>query len=93
MFCSPFQDSFTKGKERLLSTHASFVESTDDPDTTISLPFDSQIWKQIVGEKKCQVYGMGSQAHSMWSGAYDTGGSSSSQSQISEIQKEMCTLQ
>ena len=92
MFCFPFQDSFTKEKERL-STHASMAGSTDDPDTAASLPSDSQIWKQIVGEKKGRVYGMGSQAHSMWSGAYDTGGSSSSQSQISEIQKEMCTLQ
>ena len=93
MFHFPFQESFSKEKERLLSAHASTERSTDDPDTAVSLPPDSQIWKQIVGEKKGRVYGMGSQAHTMWSAVHDTGSSSSSQGQIYEIRKEVRALQ
>ena len=86
------QESFSKEKQRLLSTQASIQGSTNDPNSVVSLPPDSQLWKQIVGEKKGRVYGMGSQAHTMWSAVHDTGGSSS-QSEISEMKQQMRTLQ
>ena len=86
------QESFSKEKQRLLSTQASIQGSTNDPNSVVSLPPDSQLWKQIVGEKKGRVYGMGSQAHTMWSAVHDTGGSSS-QIEISEMKQQMRTLQ